>query len=52
MSEFKDPTVFVEETPSSLVQLEELKQAYRKAWGKDLPNSVELAMNAEKPENS
>ncbi|KKK59423.1 hypothetical protein LCGC14_3034530, partial [marine sediment metagenome] len=23
MSEFKDPTVFVEETPSSLVQLEE-----------------------------
>ncbi len=51
MSEFKDPTIFVEATPSSLVQLEELQEAYRKAWGKDLPNSVELAMNAEEQEN-
>ncbi len=45
---FRDPTVFVEETPKTAAQLAQLQEDYRKAFGQELPNSVELAMRAEK----
>ncbi len=52
MTQFKDPTVFVEETPKTAQQLSQLQEDYRKAFGRDLPNSVELAMRAEKPKEA
>lgn len=50
MPQYPGPVVFTDKTPKSTKQLEEMEAAYRKAFGKDLPSSVALAMNREKRE--
>ena len=39
-------------TPKTAKQLEDLRERYRKAHGRELPNSVERAMGAEKRGNA
>ncbi len=46
-----DP-IFTDNSPRNDKALEKLREEYRKAHGRELPNSVELAMNAEEREES
>ncbi len=39
---------FTDQTPKTAKQLEDLRELYRKAYGRELPNSVERAMSREK----
>ncbi len=50
MPRYQDaPIVFDKKTPKTVKQLEKMQEDYNKAFGRDLPASVALAMNAEKP---
>ena len=50
MSPLTAPVVFRDKTPKTAKQLAELQERYRKAFGRELPASVALAMNKEKKE--